>query len=357
MTRGAGAAPALEFLFEPAWILDRRGGVLGANAAARRLLGDPPGGRSVFDLAAEDAEGLKAFLRRASGSTAPTVGVLALKDAAGPKRFRAQAARLPDPDSGPALGFDGAPGAAEARLVLRCLPTRDDRFASLTRRIRDLDAELGARVKEKAALEEALRQNRTLLRELQHRVKNNVQMMMSLIRMSAKGRGGPEAAAVVETSLLRLRAMASTQEALYRSGEADTVSAKALLEDLAAGVGQTAGLGGTIELAVEDVRLDGETAHCLALIANELLANAARHGLREGKGAIRMRFGEAGGLRRLEVRDEGPGVPAAQSARGAGLQLVRRLSRQIGGVFEIENDGGAVCRVSFETDAAREEGR
>jgi two-component sensor histidine kinase len=104
-------------------------------------------------------------------------------------------------------------------VILRFLTVRDDQFALLDRRVRHLDAQLRKRLQENAALESALKQNQGLLRELQHRVKNNIQLMMSLIHLSAKGRDGAQVAELVETARLRLQAMACAQEAIYRSEE------------------------------------------------------------------------------------------------------------------------------------------
>ncbi len=331
MSDQAGSVPGLEFLSEPAFVVDGAGIIAGTNAAGRRLVGADAVGRSLFDRVEGPRAAVEEFLRRAGRSTAPLVGGMTLVGAEGPVAFRVDGARLSGP--GP------------LRLVLRCAPVRDDQFALLSRRVRELDGALSRRMQEKAALEEALRQNQTLLRELQHRVKNNIQLMMSLIRMSANGRAGPEAAAIVATARLRLQAMASTQEAIYRSATAATVAAKPFLEELIAGIGAGSGFADRIALEIEDAELCSEDAHCLALVVNELVMNAGKHGLRDGEGTIRVSFGYRSEGLMLVVQDDGPGLPAVEEARWSGLQLVRGLCRQIGASFEMRNEGGARCSV------------
>jgi two-component sensor histidine kinase len=346
--------PSLEFLPEPAFLLDRLGVVRGANGPARRLLGEEVAGRRMLDLVVPPRETVEIFLRRARGSTAPLVGALTLSGPGGEETFRVYAARL-STRRGAATPCSGSQQAAEdaVRTVLHCRPVRDDRFALLTRRVRELDDQLRRRLQEKAALEEALAQNRTLLRELQHRVKNNIQLMMSLIRMSARGRSGAGVAEIVEAARLRLQAMASTQEAIYRSRDAGTVSTKAFLEELVEGIAFAGDFAEALDLDVEEVELESEEAHCLALIVNELVTNAGKYGLRDRKGRVRVSLAEEGSNVCLVVADDGPGM-AAGDAASSGLILVRGLCRQIGGRFETVSDGGLTCRVEF---AGRRAGR
>jgi two-component sensor histidine kinase len=339
--------PTLEFLPEPAFLLDRLGVVRGANGPARRLLGEEVAGRRLLDLVAPPREAVETFLRRARGSTAPLVGALTLSGPGGEETFRVYAARL-STRQGAAMPRSGPEQSAEEAVgtVLHCRSVRDDRFALLTRRVRELDDQLRRRLQEKAALEEALAQNKTLLRELQHRVKNNIQLMMSLIRMSAKGRGGGEVAEIVEAARLRLQAMASTQEAIYRSRDAGTVFAKAFLEELVEGIAVAGNFAEALDVTVEEVELESEEAHCLALIVNELVTNAGKYGLRNGEGRIRVSLLYDGRSICLVVADDGPGM-AAGAAASSGLILVRGLCRQIGGRFEAVSDGGLTCKVEF----------
>ena len=334
MSEDGEGGPLLEFLSEPAFVLRRDGEVLAANTAARRLLGADPRGRSLFDFVTSSHAAFDRYLRRCSGTTSPLVDSVVLGTGDDGARTRVYGARLRD-------------GSGEPRLALRCTPGREDEFSVLSARVRDLDLQLRRRLHEKAVLEEALSENRTLLRELQHRVKNNIQMMMSLIYMSARGKDSPEVAEVVEAARMRLHAMASTQEAIHRAQRTRTVAARSFLEELVGSIGQGLEATAHVELRVEDAELSHEVAHAVALITNELVTNAVKHGLggREGTVEVALEHVEVG--LRLTIRDSGPGFDPREVARSSGLRLVRGLCRQIGGALEIENENGAGCVIHF----------
>src|SRR5690606_863619 len=102
-----------------------------------------------------------------------------------------------------------------------------------------------------------------------------------------------------------------------------------------------------VHVEVEDIWLPQESAHCLALILNELLTNSMKHGA-AGTGTIRISLEREGDQLRLVVRDDGPGYPDLSSpSRGSGLTLIRGLCRQIGGALELGNEGGARTVLTF----------
>lgn len=327
------AAPSLDFLVEPALVVRRDGTILSANAAWRRNVSERPRGSSLFDVSPDPPPELRALLRRASASTAPTIGAITLRTATGPERMRFHAARL---------------GGAEVEgIVMRLIPHEADQFAVLNSKVRELDHQLRMRLHEKAALEEALRLNRTLIDELQHRVKNNIQMIMVLIRMSARDRMSGDVAAVVEKATLRLQAMASTQEAVYRSTKHGTVRTGEFLSDLVETIGESLGVSDAITAEIADFELSSSDAHCLALILNELVTNAGKHALQDGRGKVRVLLAERGSEIELTVADNGPGMPQDAGRRHSGLHLVRSLCRQIGGSLDISGGEGSTCTVRF----------
>ncbi|MEX2644207.1 MAG: histidine kinase dimerization/phosphoacceptor domain -containing protein [Acetobacterales bacterium] len=339
MTDRGLAVLSLEFLSEASLLLYRNGEILNANGAARRLFDPEPIGRNLFDFVASDHEDLAAYLRRAGGSTAPIVGALSLRTPEGPVRLRLHCAAV----------ADGAGGRA---LVLRCLARQDNEFSVLTGRLRELTAELHARLQRNAGLEEALRQNQGLLRELQHRVKNNIQMMASLLQMSARGNQGGEVAKFTIVLRHRLQAMASAQEAIYRSTRPETIAAGPMLEELVTSVAHGFGAPGNVRTEIADAELSHDTAHAIALILNELLTNAIKHGLRGHEGTIVVIFRPLAEGFELAVRDDGPGLPADAARRSSGLKLVRALCRQIGGMLATSSDNGGKCSVRFKGSAA-----
>lgn len=337
MSPGLGTWGSLEFLIEPTFVLRRSGNILNANRSAHRMLHMSPTGGNLFDHVVSSHQDLDAYLRRATGSTAPIVGGATLQTVDGTQRFRLHCAVLPEP-------------AAERALVLRCQSVRDDAFAMLRRRVRDLDVQLRTRLREKAVLQEALRENEALLRELQHRVKNNVQMMHSLIQMSAEGAESEETLAVVQRARFRLQAMACAQDAIYRSEHLATVSAGPFLEGLVRNIARAFGAEANLRIEIEDTPLSSHLAHSLALILNELTTNAIKHGLPDRQsGTIWVRFESAGDNFHLIVHDSGPGHPA-MAAPASGLKLVRGLCRQIDGSLDIAYGEGTKCLVRFERE-------
>jgi len=328
---------SLEFLAEPAFLVRPDGTGIDANEPGRRLLGCGPAGFDLFDFIQAEAEKFRVYLRRASGSSAPIVGAVTLMTPQGPVRFRVNCARL-------------SRGAEAGALVFRCLSPRDDRFASLQRKIRDLDAQLRNRMHEKAVLEQALRQNQELLKELQHRVKNNIQLMISLIQMSGRGRQSDEVQALIEAARSRLAAMASAQDAIYRSTATGHVAMAPLLTELTGAVCESFGVSANLRLDIADIDLSSDLAHGLALIVNELTTNAIKHGLSGGGEVVQVSLRPKDDGLELVVFDDGPGIEPAGATRPSGLRLVRALCRQIGGTLDITAENGTRCAVGFKSD-------
>lgn len=98
-----------------------------------------------------------------------------------------------------------------------------------------------------------------------------------------------------------------------------------------------------------------EEAHCLALIANELVTNACKHATSEAGGRVSVKFSSVADDLCLEVRDQGFGFDQGTSSRASGLTLVRALCRQIGGKLQITNVRGANCSVKFRSTLERDD--
>ena len=191
---------------------------------------------------------------------------------------------------------------------------------------------------------------KVLLDELNHRVKNNMQMLNALLRAAQRETRSAEARVVLSDASNRVGAMAAAQQVLYDAGNATTYSAKNFLEGVCASAKQA--FSGTVNISVADctsARLSNDTAMPLALILNELLTNAAKHGRNAtGDGSIQVRLTKAPDSYLLEVEDDGPGFDAGEaSKRASGLGLVSGLARQLGGTLKVERTPGARCVVQF----------
>ena len=338
MNRTGLAQGVIDALIEPAFLLTGTGALLGANRAARAMLGTQSASGDLADRLAMPPDEYARFLARCRQTTTPMPGALVFRTGEGERRVRVHCGRL-----------SGQQG--EAILLLRCADPRGDRFSVLAQRVRQLDAELRQRVREKAVLSEALDENRNLMRELQHRVKNNIQMMISLLTMSAASSRSAEAKSVMAGVKERFHALAATQDLIYESQSASVISAGELIERLARVLGESA--DGTVEVRTEigDIWLPQENAHCLALIVNELVTNSLKHGVNDGTGKVLVALERDGGHLRLIVQDDGPGYPAPDALpRSSGLTLIRGLCRQLGAGLELGNAGGARSVVSIAAD-------
>ena len=203
----------------------------------------------------------------------------------------------------------------------------------------------------KASLEE----KETLLKEVHHRVKNNLQVITSLLQLQSDGLAEPLLLALFREAQDRVRAMALVHESLYRSGNLDAVNfgshveelAQTLLRSYSTGVGIV-----RLEAQTEPVELDIDVAVPLSLIVNELVTNAFKYAFANGRGGVlRVIFRECeDGALFLSIGDDGPGLPpdsAPEKSPSLGLKVVRTLAGQIGGRFEILREQGAVFTLTF----------
>lgn len=190
---------------------------------------------------------------------------------------------------------------------------------------------------------------RMLLDELNHRVKNNMQMLHGLLRAAERETTSQEARLVLADAGLRVSAMAAAQQLLYRDGNSGDCSASAFLHAVCASAGQAFNEAISLRITAVDGVISNDMSMPLALILNELLTNAAKHGVgARGSGEIRVSFGLHDGSQTLVVEDDGPGFEFNESKRhSSGLGLVGGLVRQLGGKFAVESEAGARCTVTI----------
>jgi len=322
--------PAAKLIRNPLLVLDAAGVVTDMNTAAERLLGGRERGNGVF----ADRAALNDLLWRASGSSEPTFAALDVGADGGVRRFRVVAVALRT--------------AETPSYLLEIRQAEEDQFAALTSRLRELNAEIAERRRVQATLQESLAHNRVLYRELQHRVKNHLQMMLALVSAAGRESADPGHRHFVQMLQAKLSALFDAQRLMYAEQNAQGVRADHMLNSIAETVQSLAPDSASIEVRAEPLIVPNDIAFPVALIANELLTNAAKYGHHEAGTRA------CGSLRRigsevvLEVRDNGPGFVAPSSGRASsGLGLVRGLCRQIGGRLDIASDAGAVVTVTF----------
>jgi PAS domain S-box-containing protein len=208
------------------------------------------------------------------------------------------------------------------------------------------------------ALAAALREREVLLSEIHHRVKNNLQLVSSMLALQARS-AGPETRHALAEGQRRIDSIALVHEQLYGSRNLSAVNlaryTEALIPELcrASGVGERV----EVELALEDVQLVPERAIPCGLVVSELATNALKHafpGERRGKLSVRLERVAAGRLR-LTVADDGVGLkeafpPAAESSLG--LDLVLIFAKQLDGELALERERGTRFVLTFQEGAA-----
>jgi two-component sensor histidine kinase len=215
-----------------------------------------------------------------------------------------------------------------------------------------------ARFKAEAAervIAASLREKEALLKEIHHRVKNNMQVISSLLHMQAEQLGDHTSSLAFRESEERVHAMALIHEKLYKANDLSNVDFADYVDTLASDLLHAYRTGPgrvTIRTVVTVPPLDIERAIPLGLILNELISNALKHaypGGRSGEILVRLVVAEVG-HQTLEVRDDGIGLPPdfdARKAKSLGLQIVDSLCRQLHGSHTFSTDGGSVFTMTF----------
>lgn len=178
----------------------------------------------------------------------------------------------------------------------------------------------------------SLAEKELLLREIHHRVKNNLQSVCSLLQVErARLARMPEALDRIDAVARRIVVIGRIHEQLYGSEELTSIDMREHLERLARDVAEMGdGARLRIEVEAEALRCGLETALPLGLIANELLVNSAKHAYPDGSGTIRVRLRRRGpDAVELWVEDDGKGADESGEAQGIGLTLVAAMAAQI----------------------------
>ncbi|MEZ2128823.1 MULTISPECIES: PAS domain S-box protein [unclassified Sinorhizobium] len=191
-------------------------------------------------------------------------------------------------------------------------------------------------------------QLRLLFNELNHRVKNNMQMLQSLLNLAGHKTDNAEARRILRDASERVAAMAAAQQVLYGTTNATQFSAKELVRAVSETARQSFPEGVTIRCKTDDVVLANDTAMPLALILNELLTNAVKYGGGDRERIVDVGLLQTDGKICLYVEDDGPGFDLASVRdRSSGLKLVQGLARQVGGQFSVTMEPRTRCSIQF----------
>lgn len=186
-----------------------------------------------------------------------------------------------------------------------------------------------------------LKENEILIQEVHHRVKNNLQIVSSLLSFQRSKIEEPEIAAEFDVTRGRVSAIALLHESLYQSNELDKVGLRRVINDLVRQIELAYGIDSNLirfVINVDDIMLDFDQAGPFALIVNELVVNAIKHAFPNGRtGEVRLRasLDDLESNLYLEVSDDGMGIECEKSEgrTSLGMSLVRRLTDQLSGEF------------------------
>lgn len=208
-------------------------------------------------------------------------------------------------------------------------------------------------------LEKTLEEKTVLLNEVHHRVKNNLQVISSLLNLQATHAGDPRLTTILSESRNRVRAMALTHQLLYERKDYSRIDLGEYLDRLVQLLSSSyredsAHITLRRVLPETPKYLDLERAIPCGLVVNELVTNAFKHGFPKGRsGEIRIELGEADGEFTLVIADNGVGLPPdfdLGNLKSLGLQLVPLLIEQLGGRFSVEGGVGARFILKFPND-------
>lgn len=204
-------------------------------------------------------------------------------------------------------------------------------------------------------LEQANKEKETLLKEIHHRVKNNLQVVSSILRLQSSYVKDPSTLRILEESQQRILSMSMIHETLYKSNNFASINManyfEELLQDLIHSYQQNPKLTITTHKTIDAVYLNLDQAIPCGLIVNEVITNSLKYAF-DGRntGTIHIRFTEEDNKCTLEIGDDGPGLPSSYSIEEPetlGIQLIITLAEQLDGKFEINQKNGLMYSITF----------
>nr|WP_321985117.1 sensor histidine kinase [uncultured Lichenicoccus sp.] len=197
-------------------------------------------------------------------------------------------------------------------------------------------------------LREAETKQALLIKEIHHRVKNNLQIIASLLNLQANRIRQPEARAEFASARDRVRALATLHRYLYSEGELQTLNMRSFLHELCGqlfqAIGEREGRRIRLEIEAPEIAMSTDQAVPLSLVVTEAVSNAVKYAFPGGRsGHVQVSLAPiTNGRARLAIEDDGVGIPAGRVETetgirdGLGIQLIRGFARQLGAQLEIQ---------------------
>lgn len=229
-----------------------------------------------------------------------------------------------------------------------------ERTADLRLMVDQLQEEMTERRRAEDHLRASLQEKEVLLKEIHHRVKNNMQIISTLLSLQLKYCKDQKPAQLFQDCQNRIRSMALIHESLYSTEDLANIHFRQYLEKLSSRLLASYGANAQnlkITVTGNDVKLAINQAVPCGLIANELIVNSLKHAfLEKQEGEIQVSIAENDGQRVLEVRDNGAGLGSdfdLENPTTFGWVMVKNLAKQLGGEFKATSNGGTSCKVLF----------
>lgn len=201
-------------------------------------------------------------------------------------------------------------------------------------------------------IQNLLEEKELILKEVHHRIKNNMTTMKSLLSLQQDSVTEDAAKDALRLAENRLTSIMVLYEKLYRGKSRHSISLDSYLPDLASEIIETFPLEVSLRFTLTPIELPVQYASPIGIIVNELITNAMKYAFRENRNNVlnlttEEKRGEYGAEISLTVRDNGDGFDPNEINDGFGLHLVRSLAEQIKGEFRIEAENGAACILEF----------
>jgi len=206
-------------------------------------------------------------------------------------------------------------------------------------------------------IKNSLKEKEILLKEIHHRVKNNLQVISSLLKMQASYIKDPVALEYFKISSQRVKSMALIHEQLYRSSDLSRIDFYNYVKRLTTHLYQTYGVSFNtvkLNLKIQNIKLSIDTAIPCGLLINELISNSLKHGFPEGqKGKIVVEIAKDKNQFVLIVGDNGKGFPDNidfRDTKTLGMQLINTLTEQLDGKINLNKENGTEFIITFKAD-------
>ncbi|HOY13675.1 MAG TPA: histidine kinase dimerization/phosphoacceptor domain -containing protein, partial [Saprospiraceae bacterium] len=203
-------------------------------------------------------------------------------------------------------------------------------------------------------LNRALVTNESLLKEVHHRVKNNLQIVSSLLNLQAKNAATENIAAALREGQNRIKTMSLIHQKLYQTNDVTTINMNPFLQDLIQNIANSFSSQQNqvnLKYTIDDVFLETDTAVPIALILNELISNAFKYAFKDKMiGNIEAAFTNDGKNVEMMVADDGSGLPPnfdLTTSGGIGLKLIHSFIDKLDGTLLLENKNGLIIRMKF----------